>query len=155
MINHAWVNNSVITSDFFAVFVEVSLEGFNSIASLPNLGKLCFTSIILSRLWEKQLYKHNVASSFLLSNVCIDHSLILCDDVMCQIIAIDRESQGCIMTLLMHWLKQAWVVVKESKDVINRSLIGVIYAQNIAYRLETYFFYGGSMADLDLILSTS
>ena len=103
LIRRVWVDNTLVTSDHFPLFVEISLEGLNVSQRPPCSSTLCHSKINWSRMSQDQKNAYVKESSRLLSDVVIDHSLILCDDVSCNdpghTSAIERLYQGIVSAM--------------------------------------------------------
>ncbi len=79
LVNRMWVDNSLVSSDHFPVFVELALNDVKLTAPKSYGNRINW-----SMLSEEQLRQFNMLSKVSLSNVYLDHSMILCDDVNCK-----------------------------------------------------------------------
>ena len=85
LIKRIWVDNSTVTSDHFPVFTELSVDIRNEDAEGSVHG--CKTQgtkrVDWSRLSQEQLDSYKESSRVGLSQIKLDHPMILCDDVSC------------------------------------------------------------------------
>ncbi len=83
IIERIWTDNSMVTSDHFPVFAEISLSSINIVQSESSRSRSNHRRIDWSSLSKEQLSKYRQLSRVALSKIHLNHSLILCDDTHC------------------------------------------------------------------------
>ena len=83
LIRRIWVDNTLVTSDHFPLFAEISLKGLNVSLRPQGSSTPCYSEINGSRMSQDQKNEYAQVSSCFLSDIVIYHSMILCDDVSC------------------------------------------------------------------------
>ena len=148
-IRRVWVDNTLVTSDHFPLFVEISLEGLNVSQRPPGSCTLCHGKINWSRMSQDQKNAYVKVSSRLLSDVVIDHSLILCDDVSCNdpghTSAIERLYLGIASAML-----KTGHTCSMQKEKCYKQVAGMRYVQRVTFKQEMLFTCGVLMVVLNL-----
>ena len=85
LIDHIWVDYSYVTSDHFPVFVCLTMDEVNpnpsTAASMPSYGG---SRVKWENLSIEHIAKYKLLTEISLSNVALNHALILCDDPSCK-----------------------------------------------------------------------
>ena len=120
LIENIYVDNSLVSSDHFPIFVHLNVDQVNFVNSHPAV---CENKkrIMWSEVSDHEIGKYTDASNMCFSGVILDHSLILCDDPLCT----DPEHVSAINLMysqITEALASADIHLIETKDKLFKQV---------------------------------
>ena len=83
LIDAIWTDRCYVSSDHFPVFIRLNVDKINLAQSTPGNQLRACRAIKWDTLDELDLETYRTESNINLSQVKLNHSLLLCDDIMC------------------------------------------------------------------------